>query len=319
MVIVTGGAGFIGSNIIHSLNEKNYTDILVVDNLKKGIKFSNIAHLNISDYIDKEVFRISILQNKYFFRNIEAVFHEGACTDTTEWNGKYMMDNNYQYSKDLLDWCLQRRIPFLYASSAAVYGHCHTASIEESEYESPLNIYGYSKLLFDQYVRKTIKTAESQICGCRYFNVYGENETYKNRMASIIFHLDQQIKTGKDPQLFIGSHNFKRDFIYVKDIVSIKLWLWENNVSGIFNCGSGTATSFQEIATTILEFHQKHEIQYIPLPENLKGFYQEFTKANLTKLRKSGYPRSLKNIKTGILEYMTWLNPTIKHSEKTRE
>ncbi|VFP78908.1 ADP-L-glycero-D-manno-heptose-6-epimerase [Candidatus Erwinia haradaeae] len=312
MVIVTGGAGFIGSNIIHSLNEKNYTDILVVDNLNNGIKFSNISNLHISDYIDKESFRISILTNKHFFRNVEAVFHEGACTDTTEWNGKYMMDNNYQYSKDLLNWCITQNIPFLYASSASVYGHCKTECLEESKYESPLNIYSYSKMLFDHYVRKALKKAKSPICGCRYFNVYGEKETHKNNMASIIFHLNKQIQTGKDPQLFIGSHNFKRDFIYVKDAVSIKLWLWENTISGIFNCGSGVATSFQEVAEIILEFHKKNEIQYIPFPENLKGFYQKFTKANLTKLKKTGYIPSFKHIKIGVLEYIKSLNPTIK-------
>ncbi|HBI07417.1 MAG TPA: ADP-glyceromanno-heptose 6-epimerase, partial [Erwinia persicina] len=172
MIIVTGGAGFIGSNIIKALNDKGHTDILVVDNLKDGTKFANLADLNIADYMDKEDFLISILADEDF-GDVEAVFHEGACSSTTEWDGKYMMDNNYQYSKELLHWCLEHQVPFLYASSAATYGGRNSDFIEERQFEAPLNVYGYSKMLFDHYVRNILPDAQSQVCGFRYFNVYG--------------------------------------------------------------------------------------------------------------------------------------------------
>ncbi|MDU6109461.1 MAG: NAD-dependent epimerase/dehydratase family protein [Klebsiella pneumoniae] len=174
MIIVTGGAGFIGSNIVKALNDKGITDILVVDNLKDGTKFVNLVDLNIADYMDKEDFLIQIMAGEEF-GEIEAIFHEGACSSTTEWDGKYMMDNNYQYSKELLHYCLEREIPFLYASSAATYGGRTSDFIESREYEQPLNVYGYSKFLFDEYVRQILPEANSQIVGFRYFNVYGES------------------------------------------------------------------------------------------------------------------------------------------------
>ena len=195
MIIVTGGAGMIGSNIIKALNDKGYRDITVVDNLKDGTKFVNTVDLDIADYIDKEDFVASIVAGDDL-GDIEAVFHEGACSATTEWDGKYMMDNNYQYSKDLLHYCLDREIPFLYASSAATYGG-REEFIEEREYEAPLNVYGYSKFLFDQYVREILPEADSQICGFRYFNVYGPREGHKGSMASVAFHLNTQINRGE--------------------------------------------------------------------------------------------------------------------------
>lgn len=170
MIIVTGGAGFIGSNIVKALNDKGITDILVVDNLKDGTKFVNLVDLNIADYMDKEDFLIQIMAGEEF-GDVEAIFHEGACSSTTEWDGKYMMDNNYQYSKELLHYCLEREIPFLYASSAATYGGRTSDFIESREYEKPLNVYGYSKFLFDEYVRQILPEANSQIVGFRYFNV----------------------------------------------------------------------------------------------------------------------------------------------------
>ncbi len=224
MIIVTGGAGMIGSNIIKALNDKGYRDILVVDNLKDGTKFVNLVDLDIADYIDKEDFIASIMAGDDL-GDIEAVFHEGACSATTEWDGKYMMDNNYQYSKDLLHYCLDREIPFLYASSAATYGG-REEFIEEREYEAPLNVYGYSKFLFDQYVREILPEADSQICGFRYFNVYGPREGHKGSMASVAFHLNTQINRGENPKLFAGSENFKRDFIYVGDVAAVNLWFW---------------------------------------------------------------------------------------------
>ena len=307
MIIVTGGAGFIGSNIIKALNDKGYTDILVVDNLKDGTKFANLADLDIADYMDKEDFLVSILADEDF-GDVEAVFHEGACSSTTEWDGKYMMDNNYQYSKELLHYCLEHEIPFLYASSAATYGGRNADFIEERQYEEPLNVYGYSKMLFDHYVRNILPEAQSQVCGFRYFNVYGPREGHKGSMASVAFHLNTQLNNGENPKLFEGSDSFKRDFVYVGDVAAVNLWFWENGVSGIFNCGTGRAESFQEVADAALKYHQKGEIEYIPFPEKLKGRYQAFTLADQTKLRAAGYDKPFKTVAEGVAEYMAWLN-----------
>ncbi|ROR04880.1 ADP-glyceromanno-heptose 6-epimerase [Erwinia sp. JUb26] len=307
MIIVTGGAGFIGSNIIKALNDKGHTDILVVDNLKDGTKFANLVDLDVADYMDKEDFLISILADEDF-GDIEAVFHEGACSSTTEWDGKYMMDNNYQYSKELLHYCLEHDIPFLYASSAATYGGRNADFIEERQFEEPLNVYGYSKMLFDHYVRSILPEAQSQVCGFRYFNVYGPREGHKGSMASVAFHLNTQLKNGENPKLFEGSDGFKRDFIYVEDVAAVNLWFWENSVSGIFNCGTGRAESFQEVADAALNYHQKGEIEYIPFPEKLKGRYQAFTLADQSKLRAAGYDKPFKTVAEGVAEYMAWLN-----------
>lgn len=307
MIIVTGGAGFIGSNIVKALNDKGHTDILVVDNLKDGTKFANLVDLNITDYMDKEDFLISILADEDF-GDVEAVFHEGACSSTTEWDGKYMMDNNYQYSKELLHWCLEHQVPFLYASSAATYGGRNADFIEERQFEEPLNVYGYSKMLFDHYVRTILPEAQSQVCGFRYFNVYGPREGHKGSMASVAFHLNTQLNNGENPKLFEGSDSFKRDFIYVEDVASVNLWFWENAVSGIFNCGTGRAESFQEVADAALKYHQSGEIEYIPFPEKLKGRYQAFTLADQTKLRAAGYDKPFKTVAEGVAAYMAWLN-----------
>ncbi|KHN53092.1 ADP-glyceromanno-heptose 6-epimerase [Pectobacterium fontis] len=310
MIIVTGGAGFIGSNIVKALNDIGYRDILVVDNLKDGTKFANLVDLDIADYMDKEDFIASIVAGDDL-GDIDAVFHEGACSSTTEWDGKYMMDNNYQYSKDVLHYCLDRSIPFLYASSAATYGGRNDNFIEDRQYEQPLNVYGYSKFLFDQYVREILPEAESQICGFRYFNVYGPREGHKGSMASVAFHLNNQINQGENPKLFSGSENFKRDFIYVGDVAAVNLWFWQNGVSGIFNCGTGRAESFQAIADATLAFHKKGSVEYIEFPEKLKGRYQAYTQADLTNLRAAGYDKPFKTVAEGVAEYMIWLNRTV--------
>ncbi|MBT0723667.1 ADP-glyceromanno-heptose 6-epimerase [Rosenbergiella sp. S61] len=307
MIIVTGGAGMIGSNIVKALNDRGYNDILVVDNLKDGTKFINLADLNISDYMDKEEFLMSVVAGDEL-GPIEAVFHEGACSATTEWDGKYMMDNNYQYSKELLHFCLERQIPFLYASSAATYGGRDSDFIEERQYESPLNVYGYSKMLFDHYVRSILPEADSPVCGFRYFNVYGPREGHKGSMASVAFHLNNQINQGENPKLFAGSEQFKRDFIYVEDVADVNLWCWENGVSGIFNCGTGHAESFQVVADAVLAHHQQGEVEYIPFPEKLKGRYQAYTQADLTRLRHAGYTKAFKTVTEGVSAYMRWLN-----------
>lgn len=308
MIVVTGGAGFIGSNIVKALNQIGYNDILVVDNLKDGTKYVNLVDLNITDYMDKEDFIAGVVAGDDF-GDIDAVFHEGACSSTTEWDGKYMMDNNYQYSKELLHFCLERGIPFLYASSAATYGGRTSHFIEDRQYEQPLNVYGYSKFLFDQYVRAILPQAESQICGFRYFNVYGPREGHKGSMASVAFHLNSQITGGENPKLFAGSEGFKRDFVYVGDVADVNLWFWKNNVSGIFNCGTGRAESFQAVADAVLEHHKKGQLEHIPFPEKLKGRYQAYTQADLTQLRAAGYDKPFKTVAEGVAAYLAWLNP----------
>ncbi|WP_294614873.1 ADP-glyceromanno-heptose 6-epimerase [uncultured Gilliamella sp.] len=306
MIVVTGGAGFIGSNIVKGLNEQGRKDILVVDDLTDGTKFANLVDLDIADYMDKDEFIAAIIAGEDL--DIDVIFHQGACSSTTEWNGKFMLENNYDYSKDLLHYCLDFNIPFLYASSAATYGGRSDNFIEDRTYEKPLNVYGYSKFLFDQYVRAILPQADSQICGFRYFNVYGPRETHKGSMASVAFHLNEQINKGEKPKLFEGSDNFKRDFIYVDDVVNVNLWFWKNNISGIFNCGTGRAESFQTVADAVLNYHQKGEIDYIPFPDHLKGRYQSFTQADLTKFRQTGCPIEFKTVTEGTTKYMQWLN-----------
>lgn len=313
MIIVTGGAGMIGSNLIKALNDSGINDILVVDNLKNGKKFSNLVDLDITDYMDKEDFLTQIMAGDDF-GPIEAVFHQGACSATTEWDGKYMMLNNYEYSKELLHYCLEREIPFLYASSAATYGGRDHDFIEEREYESALNVYGYSKQQFDNYVRRLQQDAEdhgetlSQITGFRYFNVYGPRENHKGSMASVAFHLNTQINNGENVKLFEGSDTFKRDFVYVGDVCKMNLWFWKNGKSGIFNCGTGNAEPFKEVADAVLNFHGKGKIEEIPFPEHLKGAYQAFTQADLTKVRAAGYNEDFKSVAEGVAEYMAHLN-----------
>ncbi|WP_350939819.1 ADP-glyceromanno-heptose 6-epimerase [Vibrio metschnikovii] len=312
MIIVTGGAGMIGSNIIKALNERGINDILVVDHLKNGRKFKNLVDLNIADYMDRDDFLTQIMAGDDF-GHIDAVFHEGACSATTEWDGKYVMLNNYEYSKELLHYCLDREIPFLYASSAATYGDTDTF-IEEPQYEGALNVYGYSKQQFDNYVRRLWQDAAehkeklSQITGFRYFNVYGPREQHKGSMASVAFHLNNQMNAGENPKLFAGSEHFKRDFVYVGDVAAVNLWFMDSGVSGIFNCGTGNAESFNEVANAVIKHHGKGQVETIPFPEHLKGAYQEYTQADLTKLRAAGCDVTFKTVAEGVAEYMAIIN-----------
>ena len=312
MIIVTGGAGMIGSNIVKALNEKGINDILVVDNLKNGKKFQNLVDLDIADYMDRDDFLTQVMAGDDF-GPIEAIFHEGACSATTEWDGKYMMLNNYEYSKELLHYCIERDIPFLYASSAATYGETSTF-IEEKQYEGALNVYGYSKQQFDNYVRRIWQDAEEheeklpQITGFRYFNVYGPREQHKGSMASVAFHLNNQMNAEENPKLFAGSEDFKRDFVYVGDVAAVNLWFMQSGVSGIFNLGTGNAESFEEVAKAVIKFHGKGSVDTIPFPEHLKGAYQEYTQADLTKLRAAGCGHHFKTVAEGVAEYMSIIN-----------
>lgn len=312
MIIVTGGAGFIGSNIVKGLNEKNYDDILVVDDLSEGKKFQNLVDCKILDYIDKDDFLKLIQDNHSFSNSINAIFHEGACSTTTEWDGRFMMKNNYDYSKDLLHYCQAHKIPFIYASSAAVYGGGNIFK-ESFEYEKPLNVYGYSKFQFDQYVRRILPNAKSQIVGLRYFNVYGPREFHKGSMASVAFHHHNQIKEKGKVHLFEGYDGYadgeqRRDFVFVGDVVKVNLWFMEHsNKSGIFNVGTGRAQSFNDIGNAVIKWHQKGSIKYIPFPEHLKGCYQSFTQADISQLREAGYNDEFMTVELGVDAYLDWL------------
>ena len=313
MIIVTGGAGFIGSNLVLGLNQRGYDDILVVDNLTQGIKYKNLIDCRISDYVDKTTFLEQLQQGVFKGKNIKAIFHQGACSTTTEWDGRYMMENNYEYTKVLFHYCQTHKIPLILASSAAVYGG-HNHFKEELASESPLNIYGYSKFQFDQYLRQYQSKLTSQVVALRYFNVYGPREAHKGSMASVAYHLNTQIKETGTVRLFEGCDGYdhgeqRRDFVYIDDVINVNCWFLENpQASGIFNVGTGKNQTFNDVANTVLEYHQKGLIEYIPFPESLKGCYQSFTQANLDKLREVGYQHQFKTVEEGVIKYMEWLN-----------
>lgn len=312
MIIVTGGAGFIGSNIVRGLNARGYTDIIIVDDLTNGYKFKNIVDLDFLDYIDKDDFLAHIVEDTEFPEFIDAIFHQGACSTTTEWDGKFMLHNNYDYSKEVLHYCLERRIQFIYASSAATYGNNKTF-VELPENEQPINVYGYSKLLFDQHVRRLLPEAQSQVVGLRYFNVYGPREQHKGSMASVAFHLNNQVQNSGKVKLFAGCDGYadgeqQRDFIFVGDAVDVNLWFLDNpKISGIFNCGTGRSEPFNNVAKAVLDWHQQGKLEYIPFPEKLKGHYQSFTQADLSNLRTAGYKAKFKTVAEGTKEYLDWL------------
>jgi ADP-L-glycero-D-manno-heptose 6-epimerase len=313
MIIVTGGAGFIGSNIVKGLNERGREDILVVDDLTDGTKFLNLVDCEILDYIDKDDFIGQVRNHTLPGGPVEAVFHEGACSVTTEWDGRYMMKNNYEYSRTLLHYCLENGIAFLYASSAAVYGAGRVFR-EAREHESPLNVYGYSKHLFDRYVCRLLPRATCQVAGFRYFNVYGPREQHKGGMASVAYHLGRQLEAGENLRLFEGSGGYgdgeqRRDFIYVDDVVDVNLWFLENpGKSGIVNLGTGRSQSFNEVAQAVIGWYGRGEIEYIPFPMHLKGRYQSFTEADISALRGLGYDQPFRPVEEGVPRYLDWLH-----------
>lgn len=313
MIIVTGGAGFIGSNLVYALNQRGYDDILVVDNLTNGAKYRNLVDCRISDYLDKQDFLAKLQAGFFAKQKITAIFHQGACSSTTEWDGRYMMENNYAYSKTLLHFCEQHQIPFIFASSAAVYGYGPLFK-ESLEYEAPLNVYGYSKFQFDQYLRRLSPELKTQVVGLRYFNVYGPREAHKGSMASVAFHLNNQLKASDSVRLFEGSEGYtdgaqRRDFVYVGDVVGVNLWFLDNpQVSGIFNVGTGRSQTFNEVAEAVIAYHGCGKIEYIPFPEHLKGCYQSFTEANLEALRAVGCMYQFKAVAEGVRNYMEWLH-----------
>ncbi len=326
--VVTGAAGFIGANIVKALNERGVSRIIAVDNLTRADKFRNLVDCEIADYLDKNDF-IERIQAGHFDGEIEAIFHEGACSDTMESDGRYMMENNYRYSTILLDWCLDQDVQFLYASSAATYGGSNVFR-EEREYEAPLNVYGYSKFLFDQVVRQRLaRDPSSQVAGFRYFNVYGPRETHKGRMASVAFHNFNQYRAEGKVKLFEGSHGYEngaqqRDFVFVGDVAKVNLWFLDHpDVKGIFNLGSGRAQSFNDVAVATVNgcrslqglsaldlagLREQGLLEYIPFPDALKGKYQAFTQGDLTRLREAGYEAPMASVEEGVAHYVQWLN-----------
>ena len=318
--IVTGAAGFIGSKLVEGLNRRGITEVIAVDNLAHADKFENLAGCEIADYIDQAELpaRLEALEG-----SVEAVLHQGACSDTMETDGRYMMENNYAYSRRLLEWCQDEEVPLVYASSAAVYGRGPDYR-EERACERPLNIYGYSKFLFDQLVRARLPEATAQIVGLRYFNVYGPNESHKGRMASVALHAYQQLHAEGKVKLFVGSDGYRdgeqrRDFIYVDDCVAVNLWFLERRgVSGVFNCGTGRAQTFNRVAVaainavhgtqaTMQDLVAKGLIEYIAFPPALVGKYQSFTEADLTRLRAAGYPGEFMTVEQGVAAYVKQL------------
>jgi ADP-L-glycero-D-manno-heptose 6-epimerase len=313
VIIVTGGAGLVGSNIISALNDRGIRDILVIDHLKNGRKMTNLADLNFVDYMDRDDF-LARLRSNHSFGNIDAVFHQGACSATTEWDGKFMMRNNFEYSKELLHFCQKVKAQFLYASSASVYGMADKGFSESRDCENPINMYAFSKFQFDQYVRSLNNSLSQQVVGLRYFNVYGPRESHKGPMASTPFHFNNQLKTDGVARLFSRIDNNdngtqERDFIFVGDCVAVNLWFFENpNISGIFNLGTGVSRTFNDVANAVIDWHGYGKIEYIPFPEHLKGSYQNFTRADIEKLRAVGYDAPFQTIEQGIFKYLNWLN-----------
>jgi len=312
LIIVTGGAGFIGSNIVRALNQRGENNILVVDDLSDGRKFQNIVDCDIADYIDKDDF-IELIKNDEPFGNVRALFHEGACSSTTEWDGKMMMKNNYEYSKRLLHYCNKHKIAFLYASSAAAYGAGKIFK-ETKAHEAPLNIYGYSKLQFDNYLRQIVHQLDIQVVGFRYFNVYGPGEQHKGTMSSVAFHFNTQVKETGVCKLFAGNDGYedggqRRDFVSVVDVVKINLWFLDHpEKSGLFNLGTGKSQAFNDVANTVLKHYKKGILEYIPFPDHLKGVYQSFTEADISALRDAGYSAPISNVEKGVESYLNFLN-----------
>jgi len=304
MFVVTGGAGFIGSNLVKGLNDHGEDDILVIDDLNDGSKFANLVDCKFADYLDREPFRDRIKADMDF-GPVAAVFHQGACADTVERNGQYMLDANYETSKELFRWCQARNVPFVYASSAAVYGACDDFR-EGGDGERPLNVYGWSKLLFDRWLQRQWNGLSAPVVGLRYFNVYGPREAHKGRMASVVHHFSRQVaETGK-VRLFGGSHGYtdgehRRDFVFVDDIVKVNLWAANGTeVPGIYNVGTGASRSFNDIANAVISWHGRGEIEYFPMPDDLKRAYQAFTEAELSTLRGAGYDGAFAPIEDGV-------------------
>ena len=321
MYIITGGAGFIGSNLVHELNAHGITEILVVDNLTNTKKFANLLGARFVDYLDKRDFRRAISENALGAGSIDAVFHQGACSNTLEDDGVYMMDNNFQYTKEMLAFAIRQSAPLVFASTAAVYGHSGPGRFTPTlENEHPLNIYGFSKLTFDNYFRNELAMDRVPITavGLRYFNVYGPREQHKGRMASVIHHFSKQIKEKGKVGLFAGTGGYKdgeqrRDFVYVRDLARLNMFFAQVGpyapktgrsvqYRGVLNAGTGASRSFNDVAHALMAVHGEVPIEYVPFPADLEGRYQHFTEADLTGLREAGCTLESTSLENGVVE-----------------
>lgn len=322
MLIVTGGAGFIGSNLIHELNACGIDDILVVDNFANAKKFRNLNGARYVDYLDKREFRRAIACNSLGAGRIDAILHQGACSNTLEDDGVYMMDNNFQYTKEVLAFAVRSAAPLVFASTAAVYGLSGPGHFTPTnDNEQPLNIYGYSKLVFDHYIRHqfSLESVPITAVGLRYFNVYGPREQHKGRMASVIHHFSRQMKETGKVRLFAGSGGYgdgeqRRDFVYVRDLARLNMFFAQIGpyapksghepiaYRGVVNAGSGKSRSFNDVARALMAVHGERPIEYIPFPADLKGRYQHFTEADLSGLRELGCNLEMTGLEAGVME-----------------
>ncbi|MBL4693307.1 MAG: ADP-glyceromanno-heptose 6-epimerase [Magnetovibrio sp.] len=317
MYVVTGGAGFIGSNIVWALEQRGDSKIVVVDRMRSGDKWKNIAKRELFDVVHPD--DLGEFLDRYG-EAIKAVFHMGAISSTTETDADKIMDNNFRLTCDLWDWCSACGVPFIFASSAATYGggesgFADDASIEKLAKLKPLNPYGWSKHLFDRRVARMMDRSEDkppQWVGLKFFNVYGPNEYHKGSMQSVVSHVFPFAEKGEAASLFTSPHpdyedgGQLRDFIYVGDCVDVMMWFLDHqDVSGLFNCGTGQARPFKDLAAAVYAaLDHQVDIQYVPMPEHLRDKYQYYTQADMSKLRQAGYGAKFTSLEEGVRQYV---------------
>lgn len=312
MIVVTGGAGFVGSNLVHAMSASG-RDVVVVDDMTDVAKVANVSSARVSDYLDREELVRMVAGGSTWLRHVRAVLHQGARTSTTDTDGRAVMAENHGTSRLLLQWCRRSEVPFIYASSAAVYGASATW-VEDERHEAALNVYGWSKQVFDAHVRRELAASPggSQVVGLRYFNVYGPREDHKGAMASVVAQLDIQARSGGPMRLFgpgcgkaAGEH--RRDFVHVDDVVASVQWFLDRpDLSGIFNCGTGVSRTFNDVARLVGDHHGGVEVEYLPFPAELSRRYQAETRADLSRLRAVGYTAPFISLEDGVGSYLRW-------------